>query len=345
MERRFLFEKKYWGLLALAAVAALVCAIWWTQVALAATLLVGGAVIAFLLSPLCNALSAHMPRTAAVFISFAAVFVALAGAVLLLLPALIGQISELIEALPGTFQALEAQMERFADYLVVRGLPNLSLPDIPWQQMLGSLQPILNGTVSAASSVVNTLTQLSLMMVLGFYFLKDHQRLLLHLELMIPAGSRRLVLHMASSVRRELHVYLRGQLLIALIVGVLAAAGLAIIGMRSFLVLGLITGILNLVPYFGPVLGAIPAVLLAFPQGWFKALMVVVVMVCVQQIDGMIISPRVLGSATGLNPAAVLIAISVGGSMGGIKGMLFALPVLLILRSCLRVWVQRDEIV
>ena len=127
------------------------------------------------------------------------------------------------------------------------------------------------------------------------------------------------------------------------VLGALAAVGLALIGLRSALVLGVIVGVLNMIPYFGPVLGGIPAVLAALGGGWKKAALTVFVLWAVQQADGMVISPRILGGVTGLSPAAVLIAIFVGSHVCGILGMLLALPVLMTFRTAYRIFVQRHE--
>ena len=118
---------------------------------------------------------------------------------------------------------------------------------------------------------------------------------------------------------------------------------LLLAGLPSALVLGSLIGVLNLVPYFGPILGGIPAVILALGGGWRRVAFVLLALVAVQQIDGALISPRVMGGLTGVSPASVLLAIAIGSSVGGIAGMLFALPVLLILRISLRVWAQRRE--
>ena len=181
------------------------------------------------------------------------------------------------------------------------------------------------------------------MFVLGYFFLCDHDRLLIRMELLVPRAVRPTAVRMGNAVCRELRLYLRGQGLIALAVGALAAVGLALIGLRSALVLGVIVGVLNMIPYFGPVLGGIPAVLAALGGGWKKAALTVFVLWAVQQADGMVISPRILGGVTGLSPAAVLIAIFVGSHVCGILGMLLALPVLMTFRTAYRIFVQRHE--
>jgi predicted PurR-regulated permease PerM len=108
-------------------------------------------------------------------------------------------------------------------------------------------------------------------------------------------------------------------------------------------VLGGIVGILNMVPYFGPFIGGVPAVLIALGDGWPKALWCLGALVLVQQLDSAIISPRIMGSLTGFSPAAVLIAIYAGATLGGIPGMLLALPAIMSIRTVFRVFVQQRE--
>jgi predicted PurR-regulated permease PerM len=211
--------------------------------------------------------------------------------------------------------------------------------------LTGRMGDIVNSTAQLASSLADGTMKLTLGTMRGVYFLLDWENLLLQAELLIPSRARPLVLRMAGEAGRGLRAYLRGQLTISLIVGALAAAGLALIGVRSPLALGVIVGMLNMVPYFGPILGGIPAVLAALSQDMILALMAAAVLFVVQQIDGMLISPRVMSGVTGLPPAAVLLALTVGGSGWGIMGMLLALPVVVIVRICFRVWVTRNEVI
>ena len=118
---------------------------------------------------------------------------------------------------------------------------------------------------------------------------------------------------------------------------------LFIIGVRSALVLGLLIGVMNMIPYFGPFIGGAPAVLIALTDGWQKAALTFAALVLIQQLDGSWLSPRVLGSVTGFSPALVLVGLYAGASLGGVAGMLFALPVMLVIRTLFRVFVQKCE--
>ena len=333
-----LLNKRSWILLGLAAGAAAMLLAFHAQALLLLRLLVGGAAIAFLLCPISDWLSRtlRLSRSAGILLSYAALGLALGLALWLLLPTLFRQLRQLIEGIPAFTQALRRESERGLQWLQSHGM-TLSLPDVPWEQALSTLTPLLDTTASFAGSIASTMTEITLSLALSFYLMRDRERLFLQLELLAPAAYRKSAVRMAHAVRRELNAYLRSQALISLAVGALAALGLMLLGMPGFLVLGLIVGVFNMIPYFGPVLGGIPVVLMALTQsGLRQALFAAALLFGVQQIDNLLISPRIMGSATGLHPAVVLIAITLGGSLGGLPGMLFAIPCVLIARAVLR---------
>ena len=117
----------------------------------------------------------------------------------------------------------------------------------------------------------------------------------------------------------------------------------AMFGLSGAPLLGLFVGLFNIIPYFGPFLGGVPAVITALSVGWQKAALTVLILFLVQQIDGMLISPRVMGSITGFSPAVVMISLFVGARVSSIAGMLLAMPALMAARTLYRVFVQRHE--
>ncbi len=130
--------------------------------------------------------------------------------------------------------------------------------------------------------------------------------------------------------------FLRGQMLDGLIIAILSSVGLHIIGVQFAIFIGFFAGIANIIPYFGPILGMVPAVVVALLTGDFtQALLAVAVLFGIQQIDSMIISPRVVGTSTGLHPVFVLMAVTVGGYYMGIIGMLVAVPIAAIIKLLL----------
>ena len=306
----------------------------------ALTLILGAAAVAFLLEPLTRVYERRLARPRAALAAMGTVLGALAAAIWLLLPSLIQEATLLARQLPESLKQVQSALASASAWLEAQ-LPGVRLPEPQLDSVM--LSSLAGGTLSVAGSVADFSCLVSLMFVLGYFFLCDRDRLLIRMELLVPRAVRPTAVRMGNAVCRELRLYLRGQGLIALAVGALAAVGLSLIGLRSALVLGVIVGVLNMIPYFGPVLGGIPAVLAALGGGWKKAALTVFVLWAVQQADGMVISPRILGGVTGLSPAAVLIAIFVGSHVCGILGMLLALPVLMTFRTAYRIFVQRHE--
>lgn len=306
----------------------------------ALALILGAAAVAFLLEPLTRVYERRLARPRAALAAMGTVLGALAAAIWLLLPSLIQEATLLARQLPESMKQVQSALANASAWLEAQ-LPGVRLPEPQLDSAM--LSSLAGGTLSVAGGVADFSYLVSLMFVLGYFFLCDRDRLLIRMELLVPRTVRPTAVRMGNAVCRELRLYLRGQGLIALAVGALAAIGLALIGLRSALVLGVIVGVLNMIPYFGPVLGGIPAVLAALGGGWKKAALTVFVLWAVQQADGMVISPRILGGVTGLSPASVLVAIFVGSQVCGILGMLLALPVLMTFRTAYRIFVQRHE--
>ena len=330
-------------LAALGALTLVLTALLWRQIFLTLKLVLGGGAIAFLLEPLCARFEARLSRPAAAGVSLAIAFLIVTGALLLLIPALIGQLGDLAEKAPELMRSAEGIVGGANRWLEARSLPALPSPAINPGTLDETIGRLLTGTIGMAGSIATGFAYSVMTVALGYYFLADRDRMLLILELAIPFAARRIVLRMASSAKATIRLYLRAQVTIALIVGSTSALGFWAIGLKNPALLGSIVAVFNLIPYFGPILGGIPVTISALTQGFGKTAMVLFILFAVQQLDGLVISPRIMGGVMGIHPASVLLAIAAGGSVGGVAGMLFALPILLIVKTCLRVWAARRE--
>lgn len=329
-------------MLAIAAGAALAVLSWPVLRAVAA-LVAGAAALAFLLAPLCRRLEGALGAGLAASACLLGLLILLAALLWLLAPALIRQAADLISALPTALQALRALGEKLSAWLREVGLENARMPQLDMGGLGDGVLRFAAGTVSFAGGVANAVSQISMAAVLSAFLLIDRKNLLLRLELCVPLRLRATAVRMGAAAGREVRLYLRAQAMVSLAVGALSALGLWLAGVRSALALGLLVGLFNLIPYFGPVLGAVPALAAALTSGWQTAAFAAVVLVIVQQLDGLLISPRVMGALTGLGPAAVLVGVFAGGCALGVPGMLLALPAMMVFRTCVRVFVQRDE--
>ena len=331
------------AVIAAAALAAAVALAWRFRAALwqVAGLALGAALIAFVAAPLAARLERRLSRGAAALGALGLLGGGVALVAWLLLPAMLREAMELARALPAALSKASAWLNGFAARVESR-LPGIRLPQLS-PAASGALAGLATGTFAAAANAAGAAGTFSLMAVLSYFFLRDRESLLLRLELILPRRSRALAVRMGKAVLRELRLYLRAQALVALAVGALSCAALSFLRVRSALALGPLIGLLNMIPYFGPFIGGLPAVMIALGDGWRKALMTLAALVIVQQLDGSVISPRIMGGVTGLSPAAVLVGIFAGARLAGVAGMLFALPAMMVFRTLFRVFVQRHE--
>ena len=200
-------------------------------------------------------------------------------------------------------------------------------------EAVGAIVPKVLQRIASASG---KLMQAFLAPVLAFYFLRDRELFCFQLSLLIPLQQRKKLLTALREMRREIAGYLRGQLLVSSAVGILTAIGLLIVGVPAWLLLGIVMGVCDLIPYVGPYLGGIPIVLFSLPQGLYTVLWAVVAVVAVQQAESMFLSPQLMSGVTGLHPAYVLLLLSAGGLLGGIAGMLLSLPLYVCARGAVR---------
>lgn len=305
-------------------------------------LILGASIAAFLAEPLCRLFEKRLPRPMAALAGLAAIGSAAAIGIWLLFPPMLREAAELARALPESVGAISRWMDGAGAWLEER-LPGLSISAAGIPELGPLLSRLAAGTFAVAANIADLAARGSLMLVLSYFMLRDRDRILLRLELLLPQSVRHAAVGLGNSVCREMRLYLRGQLLISLTVGALAGAGLAAIRVRGALALAPVIGLLNMVPYFGPYIGGIPAVLMALGDGWRKGAMAVAVLAAVQQVDGSVISPRILGSVTGLSPGVVLVGVFAGAQAAGIPGMLFATPLMMVFRTLYRFSVQRME--
>jgi predicted PurR-regulated permease PerM len=226
---------------------------------------------------------------------------------------------DLIAKIPGS--GLETQLQ------------NATTALIDWISKHFSTTSILNFIFSLGGGILNIFlgTVVSLYVLLDAEFFKALWQKFIKLVF-----SEQRVIKINETLR-EVNVvigqFLRGQLLDGLIIAILSSIGLSLAGLDFAVFIGCFAGIANIIPYFGPILGMIPAVIVALLTGGItQALLVVLILFIIQQIDGAIISPKVVGTSTGLHPVFVLTAILFAGYFWGIPGMIIAVPTAAIIK-------------
>jgi len=295
------------------------------------------------LSYLMNPLVTHLkkrgaPRGAGTLVIYTGVtlLVALLGAYLF--PRILVQLERLAEMIPNEAQQIQARLVsfyvRFSRFHIPE--PVKGAVDDAIRRAEEALADSVRRAVIAVPALLPRMTMLALVPVLAFYFTIDFPRIKVWLLSWIPARWRSEVVGLLIEMDHALGSFIRGQLLVSAIVGILISLGLSIIGVDFALLIGLLAGIFDIIPYFGPVIGAVPAIALAFLKSPVLVIYVVVLFVIVNQIESAIVGPNILGEQIGLHPVAVIFAILAGGHLFGITGVLLAVPIAAIIKVFLR---------
>ena len=288
--------------------------------------------------PLCRHLEKRFSGGLSAALSLLALLLCAALFSLAVLPPAIRQVQQLIASLPALLENLRGYLQQATAWAEVRGIDLIFLKDGLLEKLSAAAGSLVTRAVSAATRLIGSLSKVLLSPLLAFYLLRDRRRIASALTLLLPVEHRARGVRAAREMRRETAAYLRGQLLLSLTVGGMTALGLLLTGTPGWLLLGLLMGVLELVPYVGPVIAGVPAVLLALQGGWMRALWTLAVLVVVQEVEGAVLSPRVVGEATALHPLAVLLLVSAGGMVAGALGMVLVIPLVVSIRGALRGW-------
>lgn len=168
--------------------------------------------------------------------------------------------------------------------------------------------------------------------ILAFYIIKDWEKIRDGFMNILSPGARRELRVLSEDIDNVLVEFFKGHLMVATIVGTLVGVSALILGVKLPILIGLLSGVTNLIPYFGPFLGGIPAVVIASSESLRLAIYMTIAILVVQQLEGNIITPKIIGDKLGMHPLIIVFALLAGGKLFGIWGMLFAVPVAAVLK-------------
>lgn len=292
-------------------------------------LLLAGCLVAFLLGPLVDRLQGRgVPRLIAILLLYLTILGGLTlGAVLLIGP-LTAQVQELTTSLPTLVNSRSGAQVEIDRFFQQQGIP-LSVASLG-QQLTASVTStgasLLDGTLAILTGVITLVTDLFLVLAITFYLLLDGSSMHTAALRLLPEAARERWFFIEATLNRVLGGYIRGQILVALSVGVLAGLGAAVLGVPYPLVVGLLAFLFEFIPMVGPVLGSVPAIILALFQPLPLVWWVILFFIVLQQVESNVIVPRVSGHAVGLHPLGALLALLAGMELGGLGGALLAVP-------------------
>jgi predicted PurR-regulated permease PerM len=296
--------------------------------------------LVYMVKPISDRLKAKKVSTgASVLLVYLFIFAVLAAAGFYFVPELAANIRELMETLPQLMSSYEGILNSLLSMIYRSNLSEEIKEAVFGQiegiteQAQGWLVRLLENGLKLAMDMVRIVVDVTLALVISFYVIRDGEKFRDQALLLVPRRWRNGLTDTFREISRILAGFIQGQLMIAFIVGMLEAIGLIVIGMKYPLALGMLGGLANIIPYFGPYIGAIPAIAVALTISPMKAVWTALVFIAAQQIDNNFISPRMMEERLGLHPVATIFAVLAGGEFFGVPGMLLAVPAAAILRA------------
>jgi predicted PurR-regulated permease PerM len=295
-----------------------------------------GAAIAFLIQPgVARLTSIGVPRVLAIAVMFVVIILALAGLVLLVVPLGVSEVAQLQVQAPGLAAAAQDRInslqgspfEFFGFKIDLRGTTETINSHLR-EYLLGQF----GNAVSIGLTALTTLLQLVLTFIVAFLLALDAASIRRALRRFVPNDYRTDFDQIWRRIRKMLYAYLRGQLIIAGLIGILSGIACAVLGLADPVALGLIAGITALIPYIGPFLGAVPAILFGLAVSPTKALLIAIAYFIISNVILNFVYPKVMGDAVRLSPFLVIVAFIAGFSWAGILGMFVAVPIAATLR-------------
>lgn len=289
-------------------------------------------ILSSLIDPLADWLEKKkMGRGLAVLLVYAVVLGVLSLIFILLAPIVIEQASQLIANSGDYWQKVVSGFSAIKSLTIRFGL---------WDNLQTALPSALKGGLGTAQSLIGSLFgffgglfSLILVLVITFYMVVEEEGFKQALRSLVPAPYQSYMVQLWMRVKEKLGSWLRGSLFLGLIVGAMSWVGLLILGVEYSLLLAVITGLFELIPYAGPIFAGVIAVVLTFLQtgDWLKPLLVAALFIVIQQLENNLLVPKVMKKAVGLNPIVSIVSLLIGFRLLGIVGALLAIPVASVL--------------
>jgi predicted PurR-regulated permease PerM len=303
------------------------------------------ALFAYLGDPAADSLEKRgFSRSLSVALVFCAILLSMVAIVLILVPLIEQQVSKLFEKLPVYIETVRT---KFLPWLQQRFGINPDLLDVDrliamlrehWRSAGGVAATVLATVGKSGLTLLGWVVNLTLIPVLLFYFLRDWDVMTQRVRTLLPRHLEPTISALARQSDEVLSAFLRGQMSVMLALGTIYSAGLWLVGLDLALLIGMGAGMVSFIPYLGGIVGVVVGLIAAYMQfhDWFHPAMVLLVFGVGQSLEGMVLTPLLVGDKIGMHPVAVIFAIMAGGQLFGFLGVLLALPVAAIVMVLLR---------
>ncbi|AQP53011.1 AI-2E family transporter [Vagococcus penaei] len=256
---------------------------------------------------------------------------------ILIIPNVVNQLSTLISRMPATITTLEQWVNQLAHHPLLQDIDFQSYLDKFGVSISGIAKSTLNGLGSGFGSFISSVAGVVVLIVtvpfMLFYMLKDGQKFLPMISKYFPEKHKDEIITLLNKMSGTISKYISGQMIECAFVAVFTFLGYMLIGVDYAFLFGIIAGTTNMIPYIGPYLGLAPAVLVTvFADPW-KAILACIVVLIVQQIDGNIVYPNVIGKSLDIHPLTIIILLLVAGNIAGLLGMILGVPLYAVCKT------------
>lgn len=296
-------------------------------------------ILYYLVNPLIDWMERHkIPRIAGIAIVFLIIIGLVVWGVIILIPIIREETASLIENWPTYWDKVITQFDNLLRSNIFSQL-QVQLTDIN-QSILKSISEqtnsVVNSTFSGIGSVVGTVANvfvgLVTMPILLFFLLKDGRDLPYHIMKIIPTKMRLSTFNLLKEINTQISQYIRGQLLVAFFVGLMFWIGFVIIGLEYAVLLAILAGVLNLVPYLGSFLAMIPIIIVALVASPAMLVKAIIVFAIEQILEGRLIQPLILGSNLKIHPVTIIVVLLTAGKLFGVLGVILGIPAYAVLK-------------
>ncbi len=318
------------------------------QIRMAIIPLVIAAAIAYLLGPLVVILQKKMRKSFAVAITYVIFLGVIFTVFFFIIPVIIDQFKTFINRFPIYIENLTNFINNFLqNSILVENIKNLIGKEIIPEEVTGITQyliskmnleeiDIFRRATTLGKSVFNIVLYVVIVPLLGVYLLMHADKMKNTFIKVVPKKFKSHVIVVFDKINKVAGRYIRGQIIVSVIVGILCTVVLLILKVDFAILLGFIAGLLNIVPLLGPIIGAIPAALAALFISPLKAVLVIVLFIAIQQIDNYVISPNIMKYQVGVHPGIIILSLIAGGALFGIWGLIIAVPTVAAIQEILR---------
>ncbi|RLC38311.1 hypothetical protein DRH27_02600 [Candidatus Falkowbacteria bacterium] len=266
-----------------------------------------------------------IPRVIGIFLIYLLIFIVVGSVIYLIIPPIVEQVSELINNFPQIFEKIVSGIEILKEYTSKHGILDNIREN--FGAISSNLQNAAGGVFSTVTGIFGGIITFILVLVITFYMVVEENAMKKIVWSVSPEKHQVHAMQLINKMQKKIGLWLRGQLILSLIIFTLTYIGLLILGVKYALVLALIAGLTEFVPYLGPILASIPAIFLAFTQAPMLAVFVAVLYYIIQLVENNIIVPKLMQKVVGLNPIISIAVILMGFKIGGVVGAILSIPV------------------